>query len=90
MDATAMGGRVQTWVHERFGGQGEVSKEELVTGLGESDLPEEAREAVRDLPEGSWPISIAVHHIVDILETRAGGGARGNANLPEADGYGRR
>jgi hypothetical protein len=89
MDPTSVGGRVRTWVQERFPGRGTIPKDELVAEARRSDLAQEVVSAIEELPEGSWDPDRAVHRIVDILETRAGGGARGEANMPGAGGYGR-
>lgn len=90
MDIGSMGGRVEEWVMDRYQGRGSVSKRELVSEAQGSGLPAEAIEAIAALPdEGSWSPKTAVHEITDILETRAGGGARGDANVPGGGGYGR-
>lgn len=89
MDAGSMGGQVQDWVMRHFQGRGPISKEQLVDEARRSSLPEEAKDAIEELPRGSWSPQRAVHSIVDVLETRAGGGARGDANVPGAHGYGR-
>lgn len=89
MDTGSVGGQVQDWVMKHFQGRGPISKEQLVEEARRSSLPEEAKHAIEDLPRGSWSPTRAVHSIVDVLETRSGGGARGDANLAGKGGYGR-
>lgn len=74
---------------QRFQGRGPISKDQLVTEARHSSLPDEAKDAIDELPPLSWSPVRAVHDIVDVLETRAGGGARGNANAAGAGGFGR-
>lgn len=89
METGSMGGLVRAWMQDRFAKAPRVSRQELVDASERSELPEEARAAVALLPDGSWPPEEALHEIVDVLETRAGGGARGNGNLAGKGGYGR-
>jgi hypothetical protein len=89
MERTSMGGQVDTWVHQHFAGQSCITREQLMAEAAHSDLPSEAKEAIAQLPGGEWNADRAVHRIVDELETRSGGGARGTGNLPGAGGYGR-
>jgi hypothetical protein len=89
MDVGSPGGRVQGWVMMHFQGRDEISQGELAAEARHSDLPAEACRAIDELPERSWSPQRAVHEIVDIMETQAGGGARGDANIPGRGGYGR-
>lgn len=89
VEATSLGGRVDRWVRTTFAGKPTVSSAELTAEASTSGLPAEALDAIRQLPPGTWTVDDAVHLIVDVLETRSGGGARGNANLPGRGGYGR-
>lgn len=89
MDAGSLGGQVQDWVMQHFQGRGPISKERLVEEARRSSLPPEAKDAIEELPRRSWSPASAVHDIVDVLETRSGGGARGEGNVPGRGGYGR-
>jgi hypothetical protein len=77
MDPGSMGGRLREWVFHEVDPGACVSTMDLRTRAERSDLPEEAKAAVRELPSGEWSQEALVHDLVDILETRAGGGARG-------------
>jgi hypothetical protein len=88
MDAGSPGGKLQRWVMEEFASQEEVSRGELVDHAQRSDLPQEVREAIAQMADGSVTKDRAVHQVVDILEVRAAGGARGQGNAPGRGGYG--
>jgi hypothetical protein len=77
MDTGAMGGRLQEWVRDQVPVGVCISTDDLKLRAEHADLPEEAKDAVRALPSGEWSRDALAHDLVDILETRAGGGARG-------------
>ncbi|MHB8762509.1 MAG: hypothetical protein ACYC6J_09070 [Coriobacteriia bacterium] len=67
--------KVISWLQDNVGDR--VSKTELVQKAQDSDLPMEAKSALRDLPEGEHSKDIIISTLKDKLMAGVGGGMGG-------------
>jgi hypothetical protein len=67
--------KVITWVQDNVGGT--VSKTELVQKADDSDLPDSAKSAFRELPEGQHTKEGVIEMLKDRLMAGVGGGGIG-------------
>lgn len=74
MDASAIG-KVTQWIQENVGQQ--ASKQELTSKAQGSDLPQEGKDAIQGLPEGTHSKDDIISKVKDQLMQKAGAGAGG-------------
>lgn len=60
------------WVKKRFSAQGYASRDEVVRAAAEDGLPEETQAALRDMPQGEWPLDELMGTVREAVARRTG------------------
>ena len=77
MNAMNMGEQVTGWVEQQFTGRRTISKDELVAKAQTADLPQEAKDQFRQLPQGDYTKDQLVGKIRDMTGSAIGAGMGG-------------
>lgn len=76
MDSSMMN-TVMQWVEQQFAGKQTVSKDELASKAQGSDLPQQAKQSIQELPPGNHDKNTVMSKIQDSMMSKVGGGMGG-------------
>jgi hypothetical protein len=69
--------QVVGWIEQQFGGQQQISKDELVSKAQGSNLPQEAKDSMQQLPQGSYTKDDLIGKVKDMMMQKVGSGMGG-------------
>jgi hypothetical protein len=74
---TQMVQQVTGWIQGTFANQQTVSKDELMAKAKDSSLPQEAKDGLSQLPQGTWNKDELLGKVRDMMMAKVGGGMGG-------------
>jgi hypothetical protein len=72
MDMSMVTDQVVSWIETQFAGQSTISKDELVAKAQQSDLPQEAKDGLQQMPEGTWSKDELIGKVRDMIGANLG------------------
>jgi len=76
MDAGMMG-QMTSWIEQQFSDKQTLSKDEIVQKSQSSNLPQEAKSGIQQLPDGQYTKDSLMAAVKDMMMSKAGGGMGG-------------
>lgn len=77
MDTGMIMQQVEGWISQQFAGKQTMSKDEIQTKAQGSDLPQEAKDGIQQLPQGDYTQDSLKSKLRDTMMSKVGGGMMG-------------